>query len=62
MQTDCVQGVCEVVAFAEEAGGGGDVGEVGEVDCGCGMEVFGFREDVGEVLAEGVEFWFWQGD
>lgn len=45
-----------MVAFAEEAGGCWDVGEVGEMDRGCGMVVFGFGEDVGEVLAEGLEF------
>ena len=35
MQADDAEGVGEEVAFAEEASGGGDVGEVVEVD-GCG--------------------------
>ncbi len=35
MQTDCAESVGEEVAFAEEAGCGGDVGEVVEMDCCC---------------------------
>ena len=44
-----------MVAFAEEASRGGDVGEVVVVyRCG-GEEVFGFGEGVGEGEGEGVE-------
>jgi len=45
MDTDCAEGVREEVAFAEEAGCGG-FGEVVEVDCCCGEEIFGFGEGV----------------
>ena len=41
-----------MVAFAEVGGGGGDVGEVVGVDCGCGDVVFGFGEGVGEGVGE----------
>ena len=34
MQADDAEGVGEVVAVTEEAGCGGDVGEIVEMDCG----------------------------
>ena len=42
METDDAKSISEVVAFAEEAGCGGNVGEIVEMDCGCGEVVFGF--------------------
>ncbi len=62
MQADDAKGVGKEVAFAEETGGGGDVGEVVEVDGCCGGEIFRFDEGVGEGLAEGVELGLGEGN
>ena len=62
METRDAEGVGEEISFAEEAGGGGDVGEVVEMD-GCGGgEVFGFGEGGGEGVAEGLELGLGEGD
>lgn len=51
-----------MVAFAEEAGCGWDVGKVVGVDCCGGGKVFGFGEGVGKGLGELLELGWGKGN
>ena len=62
MQGDDAEGVGEEIAFAEEAGGGGDVGEVVKMDRCCGKVIFRLGKAGGEGLGQGYELRLWDGD